>query len=82
MFDDSDGTAKREALRQFHLGTVRPLAHLLETELTMKLETAVVLKFDAYALDMAGRAQSFKNLVAGGMEIERALGISGLMQEE
>ena len=26
LFDDSDGTSKREALRQFHLGTVRPLA--------------------------------------------------------
>ena len=82
LFDDSDGTAKREALRQFHMGTVRPLAHVLEVELTAKLETAVTLKFDAYALDMAGRASSFKNLVAGGMEIEKALAISGLMQEE
>ena len=82
LFDDSDGTSKREALRQFHLGTVRPLAHILATELTAKLETPVALKFDAYALDMAGRAASFKNLVAGGMEIEKALAISGLMTDE
>ena len=37
LFDDSDGTSKREALRQWHLGTVRPLARLLETELSEKL---------------------------------------------
>ena len=82
LFDDSDGTSKREALRQFHMGTVRPLAGVLAVELAAKLETPVGLKFDAYAIDMAGRAQSFKNLIAGGMEIEKALAISGLMTEE
>ena len=83
LFDDSDGTAKREALKAIPHGNGQALgAHVLATELTAKLETPVALKFDAYALDMAGRAQSFKNLVAGGMEIEKALAISGLMTEE
>ena len=27
LFDDSDGTSKREALRQWHMGTVIPMAH-------------------------------------------------------
>ena len=27
LFDDSDGTSKRESLRQFHLGIVRPFAY-------------------------------------------------------
>ena len=31
LFDDSDGTAKREALRQWHLGAVMPLAGRLST---------------------------------------------------
>ena len=82
LFDDSDGTAKREALRQFHLGTVRPLARLLATELTMKLETPVKLVFDNYPLDLAGRAQAFQKLVAGGMDIEKALATTGLMADE
>lgn len=33
LFNDSDGTAKREALRQWHLGTVLPLARVLGHEL-------------------------------------------------
>ena len=66
LFDDSDGTAKREALRQWHLGTVQPLARMLEHELTVKLETDVQLRFDLYNVDLAGRAQAFQKLVAGG----------------
>ena len=41
MWDDSDGTSKREALRQWHLGTVKPLARLLEAELSTKLDAEV-----------------------------------------
>jgi len=79
MFDDSDGTAKREALRQWHLGTVLPLARMLEVELTDKLEAPVKLVFDNYPLDLAGRAQSFQKLVAGGVAVNEALQISGLL---
>ena len=79
LFDDSDGTSKREALRQWHMGTVRPLAKMLASELTAKLETPVSLMFDTYPLDLAGRAQAFKNLVAGGMSVEEALAKTGLM---
>ena len=79
LFDDSDGTSKREALRQWHMGTVRPLARLLETELADKLETHVRLTFDAYSLDLAGRAQAF---VGGGMDVNEALVKTGLMTPE
>ncbi len=81
LFDDSDGTSKRESLRQFHLGTVRPLARILETELTMKLETPVKLIFDSYSVDLAGRAQAFGKLVGGGMAVNEALSITGLLAE-
>ena len=81
LFDDSDGTSKREALRQWHLGTVRPLARILETELSLKLETDVRLVFDNYPLDLAGRAQAFQKLVGGGVTVSEALVTSGLLAD-
>lgn len=65
MSDKSDGTAKREVLRQWHLGTVQPPARLLKAELSAKLETEVRLRFDLYNVDLAGRTQAFQKLVAG-----------------
>ena len=82
LFDDSDGTAKREALRQWFMGTVMPLARLLDWELSRKLESPVRLRFDSYPLDLAGRAQSFQKLVAGGVAVTEALAISGLLAGE
>ena len=79
LFDSSDGTSKRESLRQLHLGCIQPLARVLQHELTARLETDVKLKFDLYPADLAGRAQAFKNLVAGGVAITEALATSGLM---
>ena len=55
------------------------MATILEHELTTRLETEVTLKFDGYSLDLQGRAATFQKLVAGGMEVDRALAISGLM---
>ena len=81
LFDDSDGTSKREALRQWHLGTVKPLARLLEHELSMRLDVPVKLKFDGYPRDMVSRAQVFAKLIAAeGMSVEKALAIAGLME--
>ena len=79
LFDDSDGTSKREALRQWHLGTVAPLARILETELSDKLGVPVRLRFDLYNVDLAGRAQAFQKLVAGGVAVTEALATTGLM---
>ena len=81
LFDDSDGTSKREALRQWHLGTVQPLARLLEAELSAKLETRVRLNFDLYNVDLAGRAQAFQKLVAGGVAVNDALMTAGLLAD-
>ena len=81
LFLDADGTAQREAVRRWHLGTVLPLARMVEHELTAKLETDVRLRFDSYALDLAGRAQAFQKLVAGGVAVNEALVTSGLMAD-
>lgn len=78
---DADGTAQREGLRRYHLGTVLPLARILEHELTRKLGVPVRLKFDNYPLDLDGRAKSFKAFVSQGMEIDRALSLTGLLAD-
>ena len=82
LFDDSDGTSKREAQRQWHLGVVLPLARQLESELTAKLESDVRLRFDLYNVDLAGRAQAFQKLVAGGVAVNEALVTTGLLADD
>ena len=79
LFISDDGTAQREALRRWHQNLVLPVAKILERELTDKLEVEVSLKFDAYPLDLQGRAVSFNKLVQAGMTPEKALQVSGLM---
>ena len=79
LYMDADGTAQREAVRRWHLGTVLPLARILEVELSAKLEAETRLRFDAYPLDLAGRAQAFQKLVAGGVGVNEALATSGLL---
>ncbi len=74
LFNDADGTSKREALRQWHMGVVRPLATMLEHELTEKFGVPVKLKFDNYPMDMVSRAQVFSKLAAvEGVSPEMAL---------
>ena len=82
LFSDADGTAQREALRRWHMGTVRPLARLLEHELTARLETTVRLRFDGYPKDLQSRAATFKALVASGMAPNEALAIAGLLDND
>ena len=83
MFDDSDGTSKREAQRVFLHGTVRPLGKLLAAELSAKLETEIALNFDQlYMHDLAGRAQAFQKLVAGGMDVAKAASVAGLIIDD
>ena len=81
LFDASDGTSKREALRQWHLGTVLPLARMVEHELSAKLEAPVRLKFDSYALDMVSRATVVAKLTGAGVAPGVALAAVGLMQD-
>lgn len=82
LFLDSDGTSQREGLRRWHQGTILPLARILESELTDKLEGDVKLTFDGYPLDLQGRASAFQRLVAGGVSVNEALATSGLLAQE
>lgn len=79
MFESkADGTAQREALRRWHLNLVLPMARFLEHELSMKLETSVMLKFDAYPLDMVSRATVIEKLINAGVDRATALSAVGL----
>ena len=80
LFTDSDGTSQRESWRRFVMGSVEPVAELVAGELSSKLEIpGLTFNFSSlWAHDLAGRAQSFKQMVAGGMDITKAAALSGL----
>ena len=80
--EGADGTAMRESLRQWHMGVVRPMARMLETELTDKFGMAVALKFDGYPMDMVSRAQVFAKLAAvEGVSPALAMELSGMVAD-
>ena len=79
LFADRDGTAMREAWRRFHLATVLPVAGMIEHELSARFDEPVKLHFDMYPTDLPGRASAFQRLVAGGMSVEKAAAISGIL---
>ena len=81
---DADGTSQREAWRRFVMGTVEPiLAGPVRDELARKLELPD-LAFDLrglWAHDLQGRAVAFQKLVAGGMPLDEAARLSGVLAE-
>ena len=83
LFAVGEGTAQRESFRRFLHATVQPLAKLVAVELSRKLDGEVSLSFDSlFAADLSGRARAFQSLVGGGMAVERAAGLAGLMESE
>lgn len=82
MHSATTAQAAREALRQWHMGVVSPVARLVASELSRRLETPIRLKLDNYGADLAGRASAFKQLVAGGMALEQAAAISGVLMDD
>ena len=77
---DADGTSQRESWRRFVMGAVEPLLEIVVEEMQAKLETKITFDLSGlWAHDLAGRAASFQKLIAGGMELERAVAASGLV---
>ena len=77
------GTAQREAVRRWHLGTVIPLAKLVERELSDKLEvpTLPTLRQPIPSI-WPGAPKAFQKLVAGGMAIPEAVAVCGLLVDD
>ena len=83
LWSDAPGTAKREALRQWHMMVVRPLARMLSAELSDKFDTVIRLKFDGYPMDMVSRAQVFGKLAAvEGIPPAMALALAGMGDDD
>ena len=87
LFDPrSDGSARREAWRQFWLGTVAPVGALIQGELRDKLDGAAVVSFDALAAAdvdarsraVARRAAAYATLRGTGMQDDEARQFAGL----
>ena len=65
------------------MGTVIPLARLIEHELSMRLDAKVRLRFDSYPRDQMARSTVFAKLMgAEGMTVDKALAIAGLLEGE
>ena len=65
------------------MGSVEPLLELVAQEIAAKLDTRVSFDLSRlWAHDLAGRASSFKALVTGGMALDRAAALSGLVGAE
>ena len=81
LFSESgDGTARREAFRQFMHSTLEPIARLIAEELTEKFQAPITLNLDRiFASDLSGRARAFGSMVKGGMDTDKAAALSGLL---
>lgn len=80
MAIDSQGTALREAWRIFLFSTIAPLGKILAAELTRKIGQSNLGWEELRASDLAGRARAFQSMVGGGIEVDRAAALSGLLE--
>ena len=75
----ASGTALREARRQYHAGTVVPLATLIEGSLSESLNENVKLNMRrGKATDSATLARAISSLTSSGMDLESAIVAVGL----
>ena len=80
LFSGGSSQAAREAFRFLLHSTISPIASMLELEASRKLGFPTRLDFTSLqAADIQGRARAFQSLVGGGMSLERAAGISGII---
>ena len=81
---NSAGIARREALRMWVHCHVAPLGRIVAAELADKLDLpGLSMGFEAlYGSDIVGRASAFKRLVEGGMAIEKAVALAGLVASD
>lgn len=77
---DVDGTAQRESYRRWVQVSVQPVADMVAEVASEALEAEVSFNFrEIWGHDLQGRASAFQRLVAGGMDLERAVALSGLI---
>ena len=78
LFSTSGAAPLREALRLFVHTSVKPLAKILEAEITHKLDTDVSLDFKMLAAsDVTGKARALAGLVKSGVSLDDAKEMAG-----
>ena len=83
MDSTAPGVSQRESWRRFYMGAVEPVAALIAEVASEALEVEVSFDFSGtWAHDLTGRASAFQKLVSGGMEVEKAVQVAGLMVGE
>ena len=80
LWEGAQSAALREAWRTAWVAFISPCGQLVQTELRRKLSPEISIGFsELRASDLQGRARSLQSMVNGGMDLERAVAISGLM---
>lgn len=80
LFDSQGSATARESYRLLLFSVIAPLGKMVESELSAKLEDAISLSWvELRAADLVGRARSFQSMVGGGIPLEQAIAVSGLM---
>ena len=83
MLGGGQGTASREAYRQFLHLTIAPVALALAAQVEDVTGLPFALSFDRLmASDLSGRARAMQSMVNGGLAVERAAALAGLMEPE
>ena len=83
LWGGSQAASVREAWRLALFGVLSPLGRLVESELQEKLEDTVTLSWqELRASDLSGRARAFQSMVGGGMAVDQAVAVAGLMVED
>ena len=80
LFDQASDGGQREGFRRFLHATLSPLGRIVSAEIQEKIDPRANLGFDAiFAGDLSGRARAFQSLVNGGMALDKAAALAGLM---
>ena len=74
----------RESMRRFLHSTIQPVADVALVELREKLDAPdLALDFSRlFASDLSGRARAFGSLVQGGMSLEDAAKVTGVLVDD
>lgn len=82
LAQNEDGTGQREAWRRYLHGTVAPLGRFVAEEAARIGMNITIDWKELFASDIMGRARAFQSLVGGGMEINQAAAVSGILTTE
>ena len=83
LFRSRDATSAQQAYRMLSYSLIEPLAKIVSYELSEKLDSKITFSFPALERsDISNKAGAFQRLASQGMDLERALAISGLMVSE